>query len=195
MIPTLYHGTVPISPHRQESKSRADLTATKMKELAKDVQDAVEEDFPLHCRVTDTDAFLTKLLPVENATLDKILQYMKNEKRFYNSQTQRWKGFFDPTQQPSGSKKTPKENSLYGPFCAIAEAIREFLENRCSCDPEMGNMKWMDYHSNSPRSQDSQAAQLRPDILLAFQAIAGQTELKETRVGVLFFIDNGSDVS
>jgi hypothetical protein len=44
----------------------------------------------------------------------------------------------------------------------------------------------MDYHSNSPRSQDRQAAELRPDILLAFQAITGQTELKETQVSVLF---------
>ena len=111
-----------------------------MKELAKDVQDAVQEDFPLHCCVTDTDEFLTKLLPVEKATLDTILQYMKKEE-FYNSETQRWKGFFDPRQQQSGSKKKPKENSLYGPFCAIAEAIRELLESGGLCDPDMGTTK------------------------------------------------------
>src|SRR6266540_439614 len=126
-----YRGSTAISPHRQELKSHGDLTASRMKtrELAQDVQDAVEQDFTLHYRVTDTKQFLDRLLPVEKTTVNAILQYMKKE-QFYDSQTQRWTGFPDPTRQERGSKskkkkkkKKSKETSLYGPFCAIAEAI------------------------------------------------------------------------
>jgi hypothetical protein len=100
----------------------------KTREFAQDVQDAVEQDFTLHYRVTDTEDFLARLLPVEKKTLDAILHDMKHEK-LYDTQTQRWKGFPDPTRREEGetdTKKKPKENSMYGPFCAIAEAIRVF---------------------------------------------------------------------
>ena len=184
IAPVLYRGITAISPHRQELKSRGNLTGTKMtKELAQDVQNEVEQDFTQHYRVTDTGDFLNRLLPVERTTLDRILQYMKDE-NVYDSQTQRWTGFPDPTRRTKKKKKKrkSKENSMYGPFCAIAEAIRQFIETQRSSFSEMGATKWVDYHSKSPLSEDGQAAQLRPDALFAFKAIAQQTVLKESQV-------------
>ena len=153
----------------------------KTQELAQDVKNAVEQDFTYHYRVTDTEDFLNRLLPVQKATLDTILQNMKKA-NLYNPQTKRWKGFPDPGRRGSGSKKNEKkkrskENSMYGPFCEIAEAIREFAEQGSSS--EMGATKWVDYHSKSPLSENTQAAQLRPDALFAFTAIAHQTVLEE----------------
>ena len=189
MTPAFYRGDTAISPHRQRLKSHGDLTASKMKtkELVQDVQDEVEADFTLHYRVTDTKQFLDKLLPVEKSTIDQILQHMKDE-QIYDSQTQRWTGFPDPTRQESRlEKKKPKENSLYGPFCAIAEAIRTFAEKQArSSVSGMGTTKWVDYHSKSPRSWDSRAAQLRPDALFALQAIAERTVLKKSQVRIRF---------
>jgi 2,4-dienoyl-CoA reductase-like NADH-dependent reductase (Old Yellow Enzyme family) len=188
-----YRGSACISPHRQASKSYGGLTATKMttRELAQDVQDAVDHDFTLHYRVTDTEQFLDRLLPVQMATCDTILQYMM-EKALYDSDTQRWRGYPDPHKEsdqgsgPKRKKKKLKENLLYGPFCATAEAIREFVEKQRPTALQMGDTKWMDYHSKSPRSEDSQAARLRPDALFAFQVIADQTVWKECQVRVLF---------
>lgn len=183
MVLGFYRGDSGLSPRRQ-LKSYGELTATRMKtkELAQDVQDAVEQDFTLHCRVTDTEQFLNQLLPVEKTTLDAILQYMKN-KNLYDSTTQRWTGFPDPMHHERGSKR---EKSLYGPFCAIAEAIRGFAEKERPTALQMGDAKWVDYHSKSPRSQDRQAARLRPDALFALRVIADQTELNESQVRILF---------
>ena len=73
----------------------------------------MEEDFTLHYRVTETERFLDKLLPVEATTVDTILESMKDQ-NLYNSQTQRWVAFPDPTHRESESKekKKPKENLL-----------------------------------------------------------------------------------
>ena len=191
-MPGFYTGDSTLTPHRQ-SKSHTGLTATRMKtkELAQDVQDAVEEDFTLHYRVTDTDQFLKKLLPVEQATLDAVLLYMTNDKKLYDATTQRWTGFPDSTRQESGAttkeNKKLKEKSLYSPFCATAEAIREFLEKSRTAS-QMGDTKWVDYHANSPKTQDRQGAQLRPDALFALRVIAEQTALKECQVRILVLI-------
>jgi len=71
-------------------------------------------------------------------------------------------GFSGSTRQESGTElMEAKENSLYGPFCAIAEAIREFVEARGRpSGSEMGSSKWVDYH-------DSESAQLKPGALFA----------------------------
>jgi len=184
-----YRGSTAISPHRQESKSHGELTATMMKtkELARDVQDAVEQDFTLHYRVTDTERFLDKLLPVEATTVNTILQSMKDQ-NLYDSQTQRWTAFPDLTCRESESeeKKKPQEKSLYGPFSAVAEAIRKVAETqRGSSVSRMGATKWVGYHSKSPKSQDTRAAQLRPDALFALQTVADHTASNE-QVGILF---------
>ena len=84
-----YRGSTTISPHRQESKRHGELTATMAKtgEFAQDVQDAVEQDFTLHYRVTEAEQFLDKLLPVEATTVDAILESMKDQKlQFSNSE-------------------------------------------------------------------------------------------------------------
>ncbi len=191
-----YHGSTTISPHRQSSKSHGDLTATRLKtkEQAQEVQDAVEEDLTIHYRVTDTMDFLNRLLPVEKTKLDAILEHMKAEE-LYDSKSRRWKGFSDPTRQESGSKekkkpkgkKGPKENALYGAFCRIAEAIRVFIEEKgLGSSSEMGPSKWVDYHSQSPKTPDSNAAQLRPDVLFALRAVAEQTVLKDFQVRTTF---------
>ena len=185
----LYHGSTAISPHRRGLKSHGELTTMKTRELAQDVQNAVEQDFTYHYRVTDTKDFLDRLLPVRKTMLDRILRHMK-EVNLYDSEKKRWKGFPEPGRRGSGSKKKEKkkkskENSMYGPLCEIAEAIRQFAEEQRSSS-EMGATKWMDYHSKSPLSENTQAAQLRPDALFAFTAIAHQTVLEECQVRVLF---------
>ena len=65
----------------------------KTKERA---QDAVEQDFTIHCRFAETKRFLNRLLPVPPTTVNAILQSMKDQ-NLYDSQTQRWAGFADPS--------------------------------------------------------------------------------------------------
>lgn len=204
MATALYRGSTAISPHRQPSKSHGELTTTAMKtkEFAQDVKEAVEQDFMLHCRVTDTEKFLDTLLPVEATIVNAILKLMIDDKH-YNPQTQRWAGFPDPTPTPpreskskkgkskekkrESKEKNPQENSLYGPFTTIAEAIRNAAERQAgSSISQMGSTKWVDYHSKSPMSQDSQAAQLRPDALFAFQTVADLTPSNESQVRISF---------
>jgi hypothetical protein len=130
-----------------------------------DVQEAVEQDFKLHYRVTDTTQFLDKLLPVEQAIVDEILQ-SSEVKKLYDSQNKRWVGFPEP-----GTKF--KESSMYGPFNRIAEAIRVAAEKlKKGTLSEVGPTTWADYHSRSPTTQDSNAAQLRPDVLFALRLVA-----------------------
>ena len=159
----------------------------RTKELAKHVQDSVEEDLTLHYRVTDTTEFLNRLFPVEKTDLDSILEYMK-DKEFYNSETRRWTGFPDLTRQESESTemKKPKEDALYGPFSQIAEAIRVFAEKRRRSTSEMGASKWVDYHSQSPKTPNSNAAKLRPDVIFALRAVAEQTVSKDSQVRTMF---------
>jgi hypothetical protein len=190
-MPGFYIGDSNLTPHRQP-KSHTGLTATRMKtkELAQDVQDEVEEDFTLHYRVADTDQFLKKLLPVERATLDAVLLYMTNEEMLYDATANRWIGFPDPACQESGATKKEKklkEKSLYGPFCAIAEAIRGFSEKTRTAS-QMGDTQWVDYHAKSPKTQDRQAALLRPDVLFALRVIAERMALKGYQVRTLVLI-------
>jgi hypothetical protein len=172
---------VPVLPNVRLKKSHGDLTATRMynKELRADVQEAVEQDFTLHYRVTDTAQFLDKLLPVEQTIVNNILQSMEDQD-LYNSQSKRWVQFPDP-------ETKFKENSLYGPFNTIAEAIhlaaQDFKKGTAS---EVGPTKWADYHSKSPKTHDSQAAQLRPDSLFALKLLADHAESKEFQVRISF---------
>src|SRR5260221_3371653 len=165
---THYYNASSATPLRSELKKRhGDLTATRMytTERQSDVQEAVEQDFKLHYRVTDTTQFLDKLVPVERTIVDKILQSTE-VKRLYDSQNKRWAGFPEP-----GTKF--KESSIYRPFNRIAEAIRLAAENlRKGTPSEVGPTTWADYHSRSPTTQDSKAAQLRPDVLFALKLVA-----------------------
>jgi hypothetical protein len=105
---------------------------------------------------------------------------MKDEKKLYDSQSKRWAGFPDP-------KSKFKENSLYGPFNKVAEAIRKAAEkHRTGTASEVGSTMWADYHSRSPSTQDSQAAQLRPDALFALRFLAEHTRSKEFKVRTSF---------
>ena len=136
----------------------------KTKELARDVQDAVEQDFTLHYRVTDTERFLDKLLPVEATTVNTILQSMKDQ-NLYDSQTRRWMGFPDLTCRESESKKKkPQEKSLYDPFSAVAEAIRKVAETqRGSSVSKMGATKWVGYHSGQGERQEEEQKKGKED--------------------------------
>lgn len=179
-----YYDATTSTPHRSEStKSHGDLTATRMytTERQPDVEREVEEDFELHYRVTDTTGFLDKLLPVEPTIVDKILQRMEKD-RLYFSQSQRWAGFPEP-----GSMF--KENSLYRPFNDIVEAIRLAAEKlRSGTASEVGPTMWVDYHSKSPSTQDSQAAQLRPDVLFALKFLADHANLEQIKVRIPFLM-------
>ena len=179
-----YHGSAGISPRRQNVKrSHGELTATNMHSIERqpDVQDAVEQDFTLHFRVTDTAEFLQKLLPVEKTTVANILQTMK-KKVIYDSKSGRWRGFPAPNSEH-------KEESLYAPFNEIAEAIRlaaEKIKEESPSASEMGPTIWADYHTRSPKSHDKQAAQLRPDILFALKIVADLAGSNEFKVSIPF---------
>ena len=163
-------GTTPV-----RVKGRGSLTATKMKtvERAADVERAVEDDFDLHFRVTDAEKFLNSLLPVDEGIVDEILKKMK-VKGIYNIKTERWHGF--PTQKAGATEKT-----LYAPFNKVANEIRvaaEEIREKSQISTEIGPTEWLDYHTKSPKSQDSQGAKLRPDGLLALQALAKYAEVR-----------------
>ncbi len=116
-----YYNASSGTPQRSElKKSQGDLTATRMYNVEQDVHEAVEQDFTLHYRVTDTTQFLNKLLPVEQAIVEKILKLEEIE-QLYDSQRKRWIYFPEPE-----SKFT--ENALYDPFNRITEAIRVAAE-------------------------------------------------------------------
>ena len=180
----LYSGASGNSPQRQLSKSQGPLSTMTNKEQAGDVKAAVEEDLRLHRRVSNTKQFLAKLLHVEDNTVNAIFQSMKVQ-HLYNDQMRRWTGFPDPRGPKTKDEKKPQERSLYAPFTTIAEAIRKVAETFAGPSrSNMGVAKWVDYHSKSPKSQDSQAAQLRPDNLFAFQTDAVPFQSDESQVRI-----------
>jgi hypothetical protein len=141
-----------------------------------DVQQAVEEDFRLHYRVTDTTQFLDKLLPVEPDIVNKILQKMKDIK-IYDPRSNMWAGF-----PKLGTEFT--ENCLYGPFNTVVEAIRLAAEELRTGTAEVGPTMWADYHSKSPKSHDTQGADIRPDVLFALKLLAERAESKNLKVRI-----------
>ena len=182
---TIHHfnaSSTSTTPHRSElKKSHGDLTATRMytKECQADVQEAVEQDFTLHYRVTGTTQFLDNLLPVEKTIIDKIFQ-SPDVQKLYDSQKRRWSNFPEP-----GTDF--KENSIYGPFNRIAEAIRLAAEKLKKGTPsEMGPTTWADYHTRSPKTHDSKAAQLRPDVLFALKLVADHAQSSAFQVRIPF---------
>ena len=74
----------------------------KTVERAADVEQAVENDFDLHFRVTDAEKFLNNLLPVDESIVDEILKKMK-VKGVYNIKTERGHGF--PTQKAGATER------------------------------------------------------------------------------------------
>ena len=157
------------------------------KEFAEDVNAAVEEDLRLHRRVSDTQQFLARLLPVEEDTVNAILHSMKIQ-HLYNDQTRRWTGFPDPsppkTKSEDEREKKP-HRSLYAPFATIAEAICKVAGTFASPSrSKMGRAKWVDYHFKSPKSQGSEAAQLRCENIFVFQTDTALTPSNESQVKI-----------
>ena len=190
----LYSGASGNSPHRQLLQSHGPLSTMTNKEHAGDVKAAVEEDQRLHRRVSETEQFLARLLHVEGDTVNAILQSMKAQ-HLYNDQSRRWTGFPDPrvpkTKTKDEKEKKPQERSLYAPFTTIAEAIRKVAETFAGPSrAKMGRANLVDYHSKSPKSQDSQATQLRPDNPFAFQIDAVPIQSNESQVRITHFRDD-----
>lgn len=153
-----------------------------IKEHFTDVEAAVKQDFTLHYRVTSTAKFLKKLLPVEKTIVNKILQKMK-EKHLYDPQSRRWALF------PHSIDRENKylETSLYLPFNIIAESIRvaaQEIKKADSSGSAMGPARWVDHHSKSPKSHDTQGSQLRPDALFVLEILARS---KKTKVRIPLF--------
>ncbi|KAF8998468.1 hypothetical protein BDZ89DRAFT_1083195 [Hymenopellis radicata] len=124
------------------------------------MKEAVNTDFPVHCRVTDTDQFLKVMFPVEDTLVDAI---WKKVKVAHHPQS-RWSAF---------PESVAKEDELYGAFVSVANAIHNAAEELCPHHPGENTARlgesttWVDYHSKSPNSVDKDIARIRPDCLLA----------------------------
>jgi hypothetical protein len=140
-----------------------------------DIKQTDEENVRLHYCVTDTYHFLDKLLPVEPDIVDKILQKMTDD-RLYDSQSERWARLPDPGPEF-------EDESLYGPFLDIVEAIRLAAENLRTGTAKVGPTMWADYHS-----QQTQVARLRPDVLFALKSLADYVQSEESKVRTLLSV-------
>ncbi|KAF8963675.1 hypothetical protein BDZ97DRAFT_988602 [Flammula alnicola] len=137
------------------------------KETAEDVKEAVERDFQMHCRVAETDALMAKLLPVPDSVITKVLKKMEVNCCYVAG---KWKAFPSPN-------AAQKEEEVYKAFISVANAIREAAEEvmkeEGSSHERLGANEWVDYHSRTPISQDTDGAPIRPDALLALLALLG----------------------
>jgi hypothetical protein len=155
-----------LTPLRSRKEMALASTTMNTKEYQADAEAAVEEDFKLHYRTTDTNLFLEKLLPVNEKDVESILKSME-EKGTYKTRSKTWSGF--PGRNNRENKY--KEAILYTPFQTVAEAIR-IAADTLAKKSDMGPASWVDYHSKSPKSFDGTGAKLRADVVLALDMVA-----------------------
>ncbi|KAF9031202.1 hypothetical protein BDZ89DRAFT_1111886 [Hymenopellis radicata] len=162
---------------------RSSLSYSYQQESAATMKEAVNTDFPVHCRVTDTDHFLKIMFPVEDTLVDAI---WKKVKVAHHPQS-RWSAF---------PESVAKEDELYGAFVSVANAIHNAAEELCPHHPGEntarlgGSTTWVDYHSKSPNSVDKDIARIRPDCLLAHSLLHDrvQTLPPDDATGVIWWL-------
>ncbi|KAF8882639.1 hypothetical protein CPB85DRAFT_1442569 [Mucidula mucida] len=138
---------------------RPSLSYSYQQESAASMKEAVNTDFPVHCRVTDTEEFLKAMFPIEETLVDAIWDKVKGA----HHPESRWSAFPDSVR---------KEHELYGAFVSVANVIHRAAEELCSQHPGEnsarlgGSTRWVDYHSKAPHSADKTIARIRPDCLL-----------------------------
>ncbi|KAF8882647.1 hypothetical protein CPB85DRAFT_1442579 [Mucidula mucida] len=136
------------------------LSYSYQQESAASMKEAVNTDFPVHCRVTDTEEFVKAMFPIEETLVDAIWDKVKGA----HHPESRWSAF---------PRSVRKEHELYGAFVSVANVIHRAAEELCSQHPGEnsarlgGSTRWVDYHSKAPHSADKTIARIRPDCLLA----------------------------
>ncbi|KAF8895784.1 hypothetical protein CPB85DRAFT_211175 [Mucidula mucida] len=139
---------------------RPSLSYSHQQESAASMKEAVNTDFPVHCRVTDTEEFVKAMFPIEETLVDAIWDKVKGA----HHPESRWSAF---------PRSVRKEHELYGAFVSVANVIHRAAEELCSQHPGEnsarlgGSTRWVDYHSKAPHSADKTIARIRPDCLLA----------------------------
>ncbi|KAF9031218.1 hypothetical protein BDZ89DRAFT_1037587 [Hymenopellis radicata] len=118
----------------------------------------IQADFPLQCRVTDTEQFLKSIFPVQEIHIEAIWEKLKLTHYTHS----RWKAF----------PKTVAKEDLHGAFVSIGNAIHNAAEVLSSHYHEVdnarlgGSTKWVDHYSKSP-NLNKDLARIRPDCFLA----------------------------
>ena len=79
-----------------------------------DVEQSVLKDLRHNTQVTDTDAFLSKILPVSESNIDVLFDKLKGDGAYKDG---KWADF------PNAAR--PLEKEFYGPFVGAANAVTE----------------------------------------------------------------------
>ncbi|KAH9939168.1 hypothetical protein B0H21DRAFT_825261 [Amylocystis lapponica] len=146
-------------------KSSHTLSSTHIATKADAVDGMVQHELKYNSHVAATDAFLDKLLDVKETTVDRIYGKLV-ESGNYNPNKALWRDF-------PQSKAT--EQALYEPFTAAANAVNE----ACTALglPVEIQTSWLDRHNTAPKSRDTDAPAIRPDIVSVLGATKDLKEL------------------
>ncbi|RDB19067.1 hypothetical protein Hypma_014321 [Hypsizygus marmoreus] len=157
----------PQAPDTGLKKSTAYI-ATGTRTRAAMVLEMVKDDAKGNCHVAETEEFLDNLFPVQASIVTNVYQKMV-ESGAYDEGNMQWKNL------PKSSKK---ESDYYAPFVAAAEAIR-----RAHGDIEGIPYRniWIARPNRAPKSQDSAAPLIRPDVL-SILGMEGESEQWETLI-------------
>ena len=147
-------------------KASGSLASTHIPTKAVDVNQMVLDELQYNTGIADTDAFINALLDVDKKIVSDIYDKLVEAKK-YDTVNERWAGF------PLESEGT--ESALYHPFVIAANAINE----ACAVvSPPLAtriHSSWLDRHSISPSSRDSDAPAIRPDVI---SVIGARTDME-----------------
>ncbi|KAF9479360.1 hypothetical protein BDN70DRAFT_878848 [Pholiota conissans] len=139
-------------------------------ETAQEVSRAVDQDYDKHCRVADTEEFMTRLLPVPVSIIKAVREVMEYRGTYSNS---RWVAFPE-------SKDNPKEDAVYEAFIKVANAIHDVALSTANRPEEdlkyFSRSAWVDCHSKTPVSLEEDGAHIRPDAFLALDPLKHHIE-------------------
>lgn len=123
------------------------ILRTKAADVQRMIQDEITTE---NLHVAETDDFLAKLFPVDSAIVETVYNALV-QSQAYDAEKKWWKNF------PEGKVA---EQGYYKPFTEAVESIR-------TASPGSGilHCRWVDRHNTPPKSLDTAAALIRPDIL------------------------------
>jgi hypothetical protein len=132
---------------------KAGLASMMQQSMAADETRKVKNELGKFFYALDTKVFLDTFLPVDQSDLNNVEVKLKSSNVGYNTTKKRWKRF---------PKAHDSEEKLYEAFLNVAKVINSHAGSHC----KQGAMKgqWVDCHNKVPRTQDTLAAAIRPDV-------------------------------
>ncbi|KIJ38845.1 hypothetical protein M422DRAFT_258492 [Sphaerobolus stellatus SS14] len=147
------------------------LTGDKRRKTRlQDVASAVNQELLNMITAAQTAEVLPILLPAESKVVDTVLQELK--KRGFYKKDNTWKGL----QRPKKGIRV-SEQSLYLPFTNIANEIIAIIDEKFPGRRNTIKGKWINCSFMIPKSQDSLAASIRPDVAY----VSEQTKEKDLK--------------